>query len=239
VKEPHLRIIWVTGHGGFPGAPPRYTSDGKAVALDTVDGHAFSLGFEGEGFPAAPEEKHVFTGAAGMYQYEDDQKTVNFVSSFSDVPERYRSRARPVEAQLLTVSGPLGLGESRPSEPRPEPPPPAEAGKDPRPEETLEKARIASPAEILDKTRDTVKQVEEIQRTREQVVRSLLSESSSQEGQEAPSSGSPEAGKNGSPEAPLEKARIPTPDELLQKARETVKKVEQFQQQQEKVSGGK
>jgi hypothetical protein len=237
VREPSLRIVWVKGHGGFPGAPPRYASGGKAVELDTVDGQAFSLGFDGEGFPAAPEEKHVFAGAASMYQYEDDQKTVNFVSSFNDIPKKYRSRARPVEAQILTVSGSLRLGEPRASEPTPEPSSPVDAGKEPNPKETLEKARIASPAEILGKARDTVKQVEEVQRTREQVVRSLLSEPD-----EPPASGSPsspETGANRTPGAPLEKARIPTPDELLDKARETVKKVEQFQQQQDKVMGGK
>jgi hypothetical protein len=236
VREPSLRIVWVKGHGGFPGTPPRYASGGKAVELDTVDGQVFSLGFDGEGFPAAPEEKHVFAGAASMYQYEDDQKTVNFVSSFNDIPEKYRSRARPVEAQILTVSGSLRLGESQASEPTPEPSSPVDASKEPNPKETLEKAKIASPAEILDKARDTVKQVEEAQRTREQVVRSLLSEPG-----EPPASGSPsppETGANRTPGAPLEKARIPTPDELLDKARETVKKVEQFQRQQEKVMGG-
>jgi|GEM_PF-2842278 len=237
VREPSLRIVWVKGHGGFPGTPPRYTSGGKAVELDTVDGHAFSLGFDGEGFPAAPEEKHVFAGAASLYQYEDDKKTVNFVSSLNDVPEKYRSRARPVEAQILTVSGPLGLGEPRSAEPKPESPPPVEPGKEPNPKELLEKAKIASPAEILDKARDTVKHVEEVQRTREQVVRTLLSESGAPPASGSPSS--PEASTNRPPGAPLEKARIPTPDELLDRARETVKKVEQFQQQQDKVMGGK
>ncbi|WP_375771883.1 hypothetical protein NR798_13660 [Archangium gephyra] len=241
VREPQLRIVWVKGHGGFPGTSPRYTSNGKAVELETVDGHSFSLGFEGEGFPAAPEEKHVFAGAAGMYQYEDDKKTVNFVSSFDDVPEQYRSRARPVEAQVLTVSGPMGLGEPRPSEPTPEPQPALEASKDAAAKEALEKAKLASPAELLDKARTAAKQVEEVQRTREQMMNSLLSESSSQTGQEPASSGpasSPAAG-NRSPEAPLEKARIPTPEELLDKARATVKKVEQFQRQQDKVTDGK
>jgi hypothetical protein len=239
VREPALRILWVKGHGGFPGAPPRYSSDGKAVELDMVDGHALHLGFEGDGFPAAPEEKHVFNASAGMYRYEDEKGTVHFVSSASEVPDAYRSRAVPVEAQLLTVSGPLGLGASPASEPRPKSQTPPDEGTDVSPEKALERARLASPAEILQRARDTVKQVEEIQRAREQLANSQLSGSSALAGQEQPAAGSPpasEAGKNPNPERPLEKARIPTPDELLEKARETVKKVEQFQRVQETPS---
>lgn len=242
VREPSLRIIWVKGHGGFPGNAPRYTSDGKAVELETVDGHPFRLGFDGEGFPAAPEEKRVFNTSEGMYRYEDEKGTVHFVSSHSEVPDKYRSRAVPVEAQVLTVSGPLGLGEPHPSEPRPESPPPPEPGKGTRPESTLERARIASPAELLDRARDTAKQVEEIQRTREQLADSLLSESSSRPGQEPPPSGPrspPEAGKKPDPKEPLEPARIPSPAELLERAREAVKKAEESQRQTEKVADEK
>ncbi len=238
VREPSLRILWVKGHGGFPGTPPRYTSDGKAVELDTVDGHALRLGFEGDGFPAAPEEKNVFNASAGMYRYEDEKGTVHFVSSHSEVPDRYRARAVPVEAQLLTVSGPLGLGEPRASGPGPESQTPPAAGKHPSPEQALERARLASPAEILQQARDTVKTVEEIQRLREGLADSQLSESSSLAGQPQPASGAQppsDASKNPGPERPLERARIPTADELLEKARETVKKVEQVRREQEKV----
>ena len=236
VREPSLRIIWVKGHGGFPGNAPRYTSDGKAVELETVDGHPFRLGFDGEGFPAAPEEKRVFNTSEGMYRYEDEKGTVHVVNSHGDVPEKYRSRAVPVEAQVLTVSGPLGLGEPHPSEPRPESPPPREAAKAPSPENTLERARLASPAELLDRARDTAKKVEEVQRTREQLADSLLSESSSRAGQEPPPSGPrspPEAGKTPDPKGPLEPAPIPSPAELLERAREVVKKAEESQRQRE------
>lgn len=237
VREPSLRILWVKGHGGFPGAPPRYSSDGRAVEFDTVDGHALRLGFEGDGFPTAPEEKNVFNASAGMYRYEDEQGTVHIVGSHSEVPEQYRTRAAPVEAQILTVSGPLGLGEPRALGPTPESPPPPKADKHPSPEQALERARPASPAEILQQARDTVKKVEQVHRIREGLADSQLSESSALSGQEQPASGSPpsHAGKNQGSQGPLEKARIPTPEDLLEKARETVKKVEQVQQQQEKL----
>ncbi|AKJ01753.1 Hypothetical protein AA314_03379 [Archangium gephyra] len=239
VREPALRIIWVKGHGGFPGAPPRYASDGKAVELDMVDGNALHLGFDGDGFPASPENKQSFNASAGMYRYEDEKGTVHFVSSASEVPDAYRSRAMPVEAQLLTVRGPLGLGEPPAPESKPESQTPPDEGKDVSPEKALERARLASPAELLQQTRDTVKQLEEVQRAREQLADSLLSGSSAPAGQAQPAAGSPpasQAGKNPNPERPLEKARIPTPEELLEKARETVKKVEQFQRVQETPS---
>lgn len=234
VREPSLRIIWVKGHGGFPGDPPRYTSDGKAVELETVDGHPLRLGFEGEGFPAAPEEKHVFTASADMYQYEDDQKTVHFVGSLSEVPDPYRSRARPVEAQVLTLSGPLGLGAQPPAGPQS----PLDSGKEPAPKAPLENPRLASPAELLQQARDTVEKVEEVQRTRERLVDSQLSESSSRTGPEAHpalSQPPPDADENRSPEGPLEKARIPSPAELLERARETVKKAQESQRERERV----
>ncbi|MCY1080542.1 hypothetical protein [Archangium lansingense] len=238
VREPALRIIWVTGHGGFPGAPPRYTSDGKAVEFETVDGHTPRLGFDGEGFPVAPEEKQAFTAAADMYQYEDEKKTVHFVGSLSDVPERYRSRARPVEAQVLTVSGSLNLG----AQPPPEPEPSLDTAKGPSSKEPLENPQIASPAELLNKARDTVKKVEEVQRLREQLAESQLSESSPRPGGTPSSSGPsspPSADKNPSPTGPLEKAKIPTPAELLERAREVVKKAEESQSTREKVMDGK
>ncbi|HYO68851.1 MAG TPA: hypothetical protein VEU33_22490 [Archangium sp.] len=230
VREPTLRILWVKGHGGCPGAPPRYSSDGKAVALDTVDGHALHLGFEGEGFPAAPEEKQGFNASAGMYRYEDGKGTVHFVSSHDEVPDAYRARAVPVDAQVLTLSGPLGLGEPPATGPGPASKTPPAVNKEPSPEKVLENAQLASPAELLQRARDTVKHVEEVQRTRENLADSLLSG--------APALAQPpsEASKNPNPERPLEKARIPTPDELLERARETVKKVEQFQRVQEAPS---
>jgi hypothetical protein len=235
VREPSLRIIWLKGHGGFPGNAPRYTSDGKAVELETVDGHPFRLGFDGEGFPAAPEEKRVFNTSEGMYRYEDEKGTVHVVNSHGDVPEKYRSRAVPVEAQVLTVSGPLHW-EPPPAGPRLESSPPLKAGKEPSPENTVERAKIASPAELLDRARDTAKQVEEVQRTRERLADSLLSESSSPAGQEPSPSGPrspPEAGKKPDPQEPLEPAKIPSPAELLERAREAVKKAEESQRQTE------
>jgi hypothetical protein len=238
VREPALRIIWVKGHGGFPGAPPRYSSDGKAVELDLVDGNALHLGFDGNGFPAAPENKQAFNASTGMYQYEDEKGTVHFVSSSSEVPDAYRARAVPVEARLLTVSGPLvGLGEPPASGPAPEsPPPPVVANKDPSPGKVQENAQLASPAELLQRARDTVKQVEEVQRTRENLADSLLSGNPALPGQQQPASGSQpaaQASRNPNPDRPLEQARIPTPEELLERAREAVKKVEEVQRAQE------
>ncbi|WP_143195770.1 hypothetical protein [Archangium sp. Cb G35] len=236
VREPTLRILWLKGHGGFPGAPPRYTSDGKTVELDMVDGQALRLGFEGDGFPASPEEKQVFNASAGMYRYEDEKGTVHFVSSRDDVPDAYRARAVPVDAQILTMSGPLGLGDPHASGPKPEPESPPVAKKDPSPEKVLENAQLASPAELLQRARDTVKQVEEAQRTRANLADSLLSGAPAPAGAAQPASGAQPpatAGKNPNPELPLEKARIPTPEELLERAREAVKKVEQVQRAQE------
>ncbi|HYO51960.1 hypothetical protein, partial [Archangium sp.] len=175
VREPSLHLAWVKGHAGLPGDPPRYTSDGRAVEFETVDGHSFRLSFEGEGFPAPPEEKHGFTASAGMYRYEDEKGTVHFVGSRSEIPDRYRSRAVPVEAQvgLFKVSGSLGEEEPPPSGSKPKPESPPEAGKDPGPKRPLENPRIPSPAEFLERARETAKKAEESQRDKEKQLDSL------------------------------------------------------------------
>jgi hypothetical protein len=231
VREPSLRFAWVK-----EGSAPRYTSDGKAVEFETVDGRAFRLGFEGEGFPTPPEEKHVFSEAAGMYRYEDEKGTVHVVGSASEVPARYRSRAKPVDAHvgLLTVSGPLGGVE--PSEP--EPRSPTVASKASGNKEPLEKARVPTPAELLDKARDTVKQVEEAQRIREHLADSQLSENPSRAGEGPPASASQAAtgvAKSPEPQGPLPQAKVPTTTELLERAHEAVKKLETSQQERERL----
>jgi hypothetical protein len=174
-REPSPHLAWVKGHAGLPGAPPRYASDGKAVELETVDGHPLRLGFEGEGFPAPPEEKHAFTASAGMYRYEDEKGTVHFVGSHGEVPGRYRSRAVPVEAQvgLFNVSGPLVGAEPPPSGSTPKSESPPEASKDPGPKRPLDNPQVPSPAELLERARNTAKKVEESQRDKETQLNSL------------------------------------------------------------------
>jgi hypothetical protein len=159
------------------GSAPRYTSDGKAVDFETVDGHAFRLGFEGEGFPTPPEEQHVFAESAGMYRYEDAKGTVHIVGSAREVPERYRSRVAPVDAQvgMLTVSGPLGGAEPAPSAPEPRSAPVASKASAGTPG-AQETAQVPSPAELLDKAHDAVKKLEASQREREKLMDSLPSE---------------------------------------------------------------
>lgn len=232
LREPSPRLAWVK-----EGAAPRYTSDGKAVEFETVDGHAFRLGFEGEGFPTPPEEQHVFAESAGMYRYEDEKGTVHIVGSAREVPERYRSRAAPVDAEvgLLKVSGPLGSVKSAPSQPEPRSAPVAsKASGTPSAQET---AQVPSPAELLDKARDTVKQLEEAQRTHEQLADSQLGDHPSQAGKESPpqSQGAPGAGKSPAPQGPAQKAEIPSSTELLERAREAAKKLEASQREREKL----
>jgi hypothetical protein len=233
LREPSVRFAWVK-----EGAAPRYTSDGKAVEFETVDGHAFRLGFEGEGFPTPPEEQHVFAESAGMYRYEDEKGTVHIVGSAREVPERYRSRAAPVDAQvgLLKVSGPLGGGEPTPSEPEPRSAPVAsKASGTPGAKET---AQVPSPAELLDRARDTVKQLEDAQRTHEQLADSQLTDRPGQAGKGPASSesqGTPGAGKGPAPQGPAQKTEAPSPTELLERAREAAKKLEASQREREKL----
>lgn len=233
LREPSLRLAWVK-----EGAAPRYTSDGKAVEFETVDGHAFRLGFEGEGFPTPPEEQHVFVESAGMYRYEDEKGTVHIVGSAREVPERYRSRAASVDAHvgLLKVSGPLGDVEPVPS--RPEPGSAPVASKTSGAPGPRENAQVPAPAELLDKARDTVKQLEEAQRNREHLAESQLAEHPSQAGRgPAPSESqsTPGAGKGPAPQNPPRQAEVPSPTELLDRAHDAVKKLEASQREREKL----
>lgn len=232
LREPSMRLAWVK-----EGATPRYTADGKAVEFETVDGHAFRLGFEGEGFPTPPEEQQVFAESAGMYRYEDEKGTVHIVGSAREVPERYRTRAAPVDAEvgLLKVSGPLGGSEPAPSQPEPHSAPVAsKASGTPGAQET---AQVPSPAELLDKARDTVKQLEEAQRTREQLADSQLGDHPSQpgKGSSPQSQGAPGAGKSPAPQGSTQQAEVPSPTELLERAREAAKKLESSQREREKL----
>ncbi|PTL77605.1 hypothetical protein DAT35_43195 [Vitiosangium sp. GDMCC 1.1324] len=180
VREPTPRIAWVKGQTGIEGEPPHYTSDGKAVEFETADGHAFRLGFEGEGFPASSEEKHAFAATEGMYRYKDEKGTEHFVGSRGEIPARYRARAVPVEAQVgvFTMKGPLAgeeppPSESKPADSKPKPPSPPVAGKDgkdPGPKSTLEKPEVPTPAELLERARETAKKAEESQHNKEKAL---------------------------------------------------------------------
>jgi hypothetical protein len=159
-REPGSRFAWVKGEAGLPGKPPRYTSDGKTVELEAVDGRSVRLGFDGQGFPA-PVGGASTTSAPAMYQYEDGKGTRHFVSSLSEVPARYQSRAVAVTAEvgIAPTSAPVASGEPKPPEPKPEPP----AGD----------FQLQSPTRLLEKVREDAKKLEEAQRDKAQQLDSL------------------------------------------------------------------
>jgi hypothetical protein len=161
-REPGARFAWVKGEAGLPGQPPRYTSDGKTVELEAVDGRPVRLGFAGEGFPATAAGANT-ARAPAMYQYEDGKGTRHFVSSLSEVPARYQSRAVAVTAEvgIAPASTPIASGESPPSEPRPERPASPGTGKAEAPPGDLQ---LQSPTQLLEKVREDAKKLEEAQR---------------------------------------------------------------------------
>ncbi|WNG49463.1 hypothetical protein F0U60_39080 [Archangium minus] len=231
-REPFLHFIWVKGQAGLEGEPPRYTSDGKAIEFETVEGRSVRLSFTGEGFPASSEEKQAFAEAAGMYRYKDDKGTVHFVGSREEIPSRYRARAVRVEAEVgvLTMRGPLAGEESTPPAPTPEPQSPSHTGKEPAPKNSLENPQLATPSELIDRARDAVKQVESAQRGRERLADSQLGEPTPAEPGSPPS-----AGKDPSPKNPLDNPELPAPTELLERAREAAKKLEAAQNERDKL----
>ncbi len=160
-QAPSVHFAWVKGQAGLSGEPPRYTFSGTEIELESADGRSFRLGFDGEGFPGATRAEHVSTTSV-MHRYEDDKGTSHFVGSTQEIPDRYRSRAVPVEAEvgILPASSHSGGGEPSPSESEPETPASSGAGKDPQ---------SKSPAQLLNQLQENVKKIEEAQRKREQL----------------------------------------------------------------------
>lgn len=123
---------WAKGAGGLGGDAPRLAPDGAAVLLETADGRTARLSFDGPpsvspvpeapvaaAAPAGPPPAAApGCGAEQLCQYVDAQGTTQFVNG-AEVPERYRAKARPVDAQL-------GLMETA----APVPPPQAQAMND-------------------------------------------------------------------------------------------------------------
>jgi hypothetical protein len=172
-QAPSIHFAWAKGQGGLPGEPPHYTFSGTEIELESADGRSFRLGFDGEGFPAPSHEPIAPTTV--MHRYVDDQGTSHFVGSTREIPERYRSRAVAVKAEVgvLPASSPSAGGESQPSKPESETPVAAGAGK---PEELKELLRSKgldpeskNPAQMLKKLQEDVKKIEDAQRKREQL----------------------------------------------------------------------
>ncbi|WP_257447869.1 hypothetical protein [Archangium lipolyticum] len=160
-REPTARFAWVKGEAGLPGTPPRYSSDGKLVELEAVDGRSVRLGFEGQGFPE-PAAGAGTASAPTMYQYEDGKGTRHFVSSLSEVPTRYQSRAVAVKAEvgIVPANTPVASGEPRPPEAGPEGTASAGTGKAEAPLDL----QNPSPTELIKRARDEAKKLEEAQR---------------------------------------------------------------------------
>ncbi|ATB31792.1 hypothetical protein [Melittangium boletus] len=150
VREPLPHLLWLAGLEGPPGNAPRYSSDGDAVEFQALDGRAWRLGFSGEGFPAS-EALSLFNADEGLLRYEDARGTVHFVRSLEEVPERYRSRAGPVTAQV----------DIRASPKREAPAPPKADTQD---------VQVPNPVELVRKARETAKQVEEIRREQDRLL---------------------------------------------------------------------
>ena len=155
--EPSQRFVWLKD------TAPRYTSDGMAVEAETADGRSLRLGFQGQGFP----EPASAATTVVLYRYEDDKKTSHFVGALGDVPDRYRSRAVPVQSEvgLLIASGPLDNGESPPSKPKPE----LKKALLPLPQGLSEALQGKSPAQLLEEAQQGMKQLKDARRDLEQL----------------------------------------------------------------------
>ncbi|WP_434388376.1 hypothetical protein [Melittangium boletus] len=150
---PHLR--WLEEGGVEPGA--RYTEEGDAVVFRALDGRAWRLGFSGEGFP--PDAHVLGETGESLVRYPDARGTMHVVRGWDEVPERFRSQAVAVTAQV----------EVRPAVKPPVSPasgtPPAKGGRDG--EGAL---AVPDPVELLQKARETASQVEAIRREQDRLV---------------------------------------------------------------------
>jgi len=170
-QAPSTHFAWMKGQGGLPGEPPHYNFSGTELELESADGRSFRLGFDGEGFPAPSHEPIAPTTV--MHRYVDDKGTSHFVGSTREIPERYRSRAVVVKAEVgvLPASNPSVGGESPPSKSEPETPVAAGAGKNEELKEMLRSKGLdpdsKNPAQLLKQLQENVKKIEEAQRKRE------------------------------------------------------------------------
>ncbi len=173
-QAPSVHFAWVKGQAGLSGEPPRYTFSGTELELESADGRSFRLGFDGEGFPSAPKEERI-AATSVMHRYVDDKGTSHFVGSTQEIPERYRSRAVPVEAEvgILPASSPSESEVSAPSGPKPETPVASGEGKTEEMKELLRSKGLdpqtKNPAQLLKQLQENVKKIEEAQRKREQL----------------------------------------------------------------------
>jgi hypothetical protein len=157
---PSRRFAWAKGTAGVPGTAPRYTSDGAEIEGETVDGRSFRVGFQGQGFP----EPAKSSTTVAMYRYEDDKKMSHFVGAIGDIPERYRSRAVPVQSEvdLLVASGPL----EKVDEPKPASPGSLDTL---LPKGTSLDLQGKTPAQLLREAEQGMKEIKEARRNLEQL----------------------------------------------------------------------
>ena len=156
---------WVKGVAGHLGVPPAYSADGSGITFESLAGRAFTLGFDGRGFPPAAEDVRSFMAAEGLYRYQDAQGTTQVVNSVDHIPERYRDQARSVKARVSV-------------QPAPKPPAApadatASAGKKPVPGAKSPRPTQAPSKDPINEARETVEKVQEIRREQERILKTL------------------------------------------------------------------
>ena len=99
-------FTWLGGVYGRAGKPPQLLPDGSAVKIETIEKRVLLIAFDGAGFPEneapAPPAARKISGR--MRQYVDDQGEMHFVEDESEIPARFRRRARGVEGEVDVLS---------------------------------------------------------------------------------------------------------------------------------------
>lgn len=147
---------WVKGVAGHLGVPPAYSADGTGITFESLEGRAFTLGFDGQGFPPAAEDVRSFMAAEGLYRFQDEQGTTQVVNSVDHIPERYRGEARSVKARVSVQATPK--------------PPAAPATATAKPPRVPE---LPSSKDPINEARETVEKVQEIRREQERILETL------------------------------------------------------------------
>lgn len=113
------RVRWLAGVVGEPGVVPHLDATGTAIEFATVEGRNRRVRLSNpEDFtlwraptataptpsPAAPMKREA-ADTSGLYQFDDDEGSTQFVMGLSQVPARFRNKARPVGAQISAVTG--------------------------------------------------------------------------------------------------------------------------------------
>lgn len=108
VRGEGKRVRWLGGAVGEPGVKPHVNSEGTGVEFSTIDRVSHVVRFSNPEDLAPPRAVAQAPGSSdgqGLYQFVDEQGSTQFVMGLNQVPQRFRKKATPVQAEIDSVQG--------------------------------------------------------------------------------------------------------------------------------------